>query len=260
MTPSSPNDSRNRRPISSAASTATTGWPTAGTSRSRSTPRATRSTRSRRTTGTCSGAASSTSPRRKLSSPTSSARGCSRAGACARSPKAKAATTRSATTSARCGPSTTRSSRGAWPVRIQGRSGCDRRGHLGGGGGFRRAPARGFRRLRALAHEVSGPIPHCLQPPGMVDRRAAPPPSDDARAGAGRRASGRGSRTPQEHWTARTARHPGEMGSDRRLRPRARRRWEPPAAWAPENGIAITDARQLRGAEEERHGRKRSSK
>ena len=40
-------------------------------------------------------------------------RGSSRAGACARSPRARAATTRSATTSARSGRSTTRSSRGA---------------------------------------------------------------------------------------------------------------------------------------------------
>ena len=44
---------------------------------------------------------------------TCSGRGCSRAGACARWPRARAATTRSATTSAPSGPSTTRSSRGA---------------------------------------------------------------------------------------------------------------------------------------------------
>ena len=64
---------------------------------------------------------------------------------------------------------------------------------------------------------------------------------------------------PSEHRTARTARHPGAMGPDRRLRPRARRRREPPAAWAPEDGIAIATRRQLTRAEEERHGRNRSS-
>ena len=72
-----------------------------------------RSTRSPRTTATCSGAASSTSRRRRRSRGTCSARGSSPAGACARWPRARAATTRSATTSARSGRSTTRSSPGA---------------------------------------------------------------------------------------------------------------------------------------------------
>ena len=79
-------------------------------------------------------------------------------------------------------------------VRVQGRGRDDRRGHPRRGGVLRRAPARGVRRLRALAHEVPGPVPDRLQPPGMVDRRAAPAPADDARARAGRRASGRRSR------------------------------------------------------------------
>ena len=74
---------------------------------------ATRSTRSRRTTATCSGAASSTSRRRRRSPGISSARGSSPAGAYARWPRARGATTRSATTSARSGRSTTRSSPGA---------------------------------------------------------------------------------------------------------------------------------------------------
>ena len=105
--------SRPRRPISSAASTATSGWPTGATTRSRSTPTERRSTRSPRTTASCSGAASSTPTRPSPSSATSWARGCGRAGASARSPRARAATTRSATTSARSGRSTTRSSPGA---------------------------------------------------------------------------------------------------------------------------------------------------
>ena len=75
--------------------------------------RAIRSTRWPRTTATCSGAASSTSPRRRRSPATCMGRGCSPAGASARSPRAKAATTRSATTSGPSGRSTTRSSPGA---------------------------------------------------------------------------------------------------------------------------------------------------
>ena len=54
-----------RPPTSSGASTATSGSRTASTSRWRSTPTASRSTRSRRTTATCSGAASWTSRRRR---------------------------------------------------------------------------------------------------------------------------------------------------------------------------------------------------
>jgi glycogen debranching enzyme len=54
-----------RRPTSSGDSTATTGWRTASTSRSLSILTAGRWTRSDRTTGTCSGAASSTRRRRR---------------------------------------------------------------------------------------------------------------------------------------------------------------------------------------------------
>ena len=102
-----------RRPTSSAASTATSGSRTASTSRSRSTPTAARSTRCRPTSATCCGAASSTTTRRRPSPSTCSGRGCSPAGACAPSPRARSGTTRSATTSARSGRSTTRSSPGA---------------------------------------------------------------------------------------------------------------------------------------------------
>ena len=69
--------------------------------------------RSRRTTATCCGAASSTRRRRRPSRATSSDRASSPAGACVRSPRAKGATTRSGTTPAPSGPSTTRSSPGA---------------------------------------------------------------------------------------------------------------------------------------------------
>ena len=55
---------------SSGASTATSGWPIAGISRSPSTPTAARSIRSRRTTGSSCGAASSTPRRRSRSSAT----------------------------------------------------------------------------------------------------------------------------------------------------------------------------------------------
>ena len=73
---------------------------------------AARSIRSPPTTGTCCGAGSSTRPRPRPWSRTSWETRCSRAGACGRSPRARAATTRSATTSGRCGRSTTPSSRG----------------------------------------------------------------------------------------------------------------------------------------------------
>ena len=59
-----------RQTTSSGASTATSGWPIAGISRSPSTPTAARSIRSRRTTGSSCGAASSTPRRRSRSSTT----------------------------------------------------------------------------------------------------------------------------------------------------------------------------------------------
>ena len=85
---------------------------TANTSPWPSTRKGIRSTRSRRTTATYSGAASSTSPRQRRSRSSCSDPGSSPVGASERSLRAKVATTRSATTSARSGPSTTRSSPG----------------------------------------------------------------------------------------------------------------------------------------------------
>ncbi len=72
-----------------------------------------RSTPSPPTTAISCGAASSTRARRRPSRGTSCRRRCTRAGACAPCPRTSPATTRSATTSARCGPSTARSSPGA---------------------------------------------------------------------------------------------------------------------------------------------------
>lgn len=86
---------------------------------------------------------------------------------------------------------------GAPHVRLQGRGGDDRRGDPRRGRVLRRTPARGVRWLRALAHEVPGPIPHRLQPPGMVDGGSAPAPSHHARAGTGRGAPGRGPALPR---------------------------------------------------------------
>ena len=112
-TPLSPAGWRGRPPTSNAGSTGTSGSPKGSTSLWRSSRTASRWTHSPRTTGICSGAASSTSRRRRPSPGTSSARGSSPGGACARSRKERAATTRSATTSAPSGPSTTPSSPGA---------------------------------------------------------------------------------------------------------------------------------------------------
>ena len=102
-----------RPPTSRSASTATSGSTTASTTRSPSTPTAARWTRCRPTSATCCGAASSTPTKAGASPSTCWARGCSPAGACAPWPRARPGTTRSATTSARSGRSTTRSSPGA---------------------------------------------------------------------------------------------------------------------------------------------------
>ena len=85
----------------------------ASTSRLRSMQTAARSTRSLRTTATSCGAASSTSRSPRPLPATSWASGCSPVGVSARWPWVMPATTRSATTSERSGPSTTRSSPGA---------------------------------------------------------------------------------------------------------------------------------------------------
>ena len=144
-------------------------------------PEGNRSTRWPRTTATCSGAASSTSPRRRRSRATWWARGSSPAGACARWPRARRATTRSATTSARSGRSTTRSSPGACAATASRTRRPDRRRHPRRGRVLRGPPARGLRRLPARADQVPGPVPDGVQPAGLVDGRAAAAAADDAR-------------------------------------------------------------------------------
>ena len=116
-------------------------------------------------------------------------------------------------------------------------------GILDAAGVLRRPPARGVRRLRALAHEVPGPVPDGVQPPGMVDRSAAAAPSDHAGARTARRAPDRRPGAPDEHRAPRAPRHPGAMGPDGRVRAGARRRREPPVAWAPEHETAIASTR-----------------
>jgi hypothetical protein len=108
-----PSGSRSRRPNSSGASTGTSGSPIVATTRLPSTRTAPRWTHWPRTTVCCCGAGSSTSPRRDRSSATSWVPGCGPAGASEPWPRAKVDTTRWATTSARSGHSTTRSSPGA---------------------------------------------------------------------------------------------------------------------------------------------------
>ena len=110
------------------------------------------------------------------------------AGACARWPRARDATTPSATTSAPSGPSTTRSSPGACAATASARGGTDRRRHPCRRRVLPRPPARGLRRLPARDHQIPGPVPDRLQPAGLVDRHATPLPPHDARPRVRRRA------------------------------------------------------------------------
>ena len=185
---------------------------------------ATRSTRSRRTTAICSGAGSSTSRRRRRSHGTSWGRGSSPAGASARWPRARAATTRSATTSARSGRSTTRSSRGACggtgsrtrrprspPASStppsSSTAGCPRRS----------AATRARRRSTR-----SSTRPRAARRRGRPARRCC----SSARCSASSRIGDHlvvDPALPQRDRPPRAARHPRPLGPDRRLRPRPRR-------------------------------------
>ena len=89
---------------------------------------------------------------------------------------------------------------------------------------LRRPPARGVRRLPAAADEVPGAVSDRVQPAGVVDGDAAPPPADDARARAVRRPSRGRSRAAERHRPSGAARHPRPLGPRGRLRSRARRR------------------------------------
>ena len=101
-------------------------------------------------------------------------RACSPAGACARWPRARAATTRSATTSARSGRSTTRSSPGACAATASRTEAArDRRRHPRRGRVLRRPAARGVRRLRARADAATrcSTRPRAARRPGRPARR-----------------------------------------------------------------------------------------
>ena len=129
---------------------------------------------------------------------TCSGRGSSRAGACARWPRARAATTRSGTTSARSGRSTTRSSRGACAAYgFKDEAARDRRRHPRRRRVLRRAPARGVRRLRARSRRSTrcSTRPRAARRRGRRERRCSAP-ADDARARAARRAPRRRSGAP----------------------------------------------------------------
>ena len=184
-----------RPPTSSGVSTATSGSRTASTSPSRSTPRASRSTRSPRTTATCSGAASSTS-RRRRPSPRHLMGPRLFSGWGVRT---------LAEGEARYNPIGYHvgtvwpfdNSFIAWGLRRYGfkeEAARDRRRHPRRGRVLRRAPARGVRRLRARADEVSRPVPDGVQPAGVVDRHAAAAAADDARPRARGRAPRRSTR------------------------------------------------------------------
>ena len=89
-------------------------------------------------------------------------------------------------------------------LRLQGRGCGDRRGHPRRRRVLRRPPARGVRRLPAAADEVPGAVSDRVQPAGVVDGNAAPPPADDARARAVRRPSRRRSRAAERHRPSRS--------------------------------------------------------
>ena len=118
----------------------------------------------------------------------------------------------------------------AWGLRrygLQGGGGPDRVGHPRRRGALRRPPAGGVRRLRPGADEVPGPVPDRVQPAGLVDRRAAAAPADDARARADRRPPRRRPGPAGRDRPPRAARHPGSLGPARRVRPRPDRRRGP---------------------------------
>ena len=75
-----------------------------------------------------------------------------------------------------------------------------------------------------VGDEVPGPLPHRLQPAGVVDRRAAAPAADDARARARRRPPRGRPGAPRGDRPSRAARHPRPLGPAGRVRSRAGQR------------------------------------
>ena len=109
---------------------------------------------------------------------------------------------------------------GPSPLRLQGGGRADRRRHPRRSRVLRRSAPGGFRRVRAQPDEIPGPVSDRLQPPGVVDGNAAAPAADDARSRAHRRPSRRRPGPAHGLRPYGTARHPGSLGSDRRLRTR----------------------------------------
>ena len=117
------------------------------------------------------------------------ARACSPAGACGPWPRARRASTRSATTSARSGRSTTRSSRGACAATAsRRRPPGSPAGILDAAEFFEGRLPEAFGGYERSFTRYPGPVPDRLQPAGLVDRRAAAAAAHHARAGAARRA------------------------------------------------------------------------
>ena len=138
----------------------------------------------------------------------------------------------------------------AWGLRRYGfeqEAARDRGRHPRRGRVLRRSPARGVRRLPARPDEVPGPVPHRLQPAGVVDGDAAAPPADDARARAARCPPRGRAGSPARDRPPRAARHPGPLGPDGRLRSRPRRHaTRPPLARRPSGRLPGCRGRRAR--------------
>ena len=74
----------------------------------------------------------------------------------------------------------------------------------------------------AQADHVPGPVPDGVQSAGVVDRRAAAPPANDARSRAARRPPRRRPGAAGGYRPSRAAGHPRSLGTNRRVRSRAR--------------------------------------
>jgi glycogen debranching enzyme len=105
---------------------------------------------------------------------------------CGPRPKAKAATTRSVTTWARSGRSTTPSAHGACGNTVSRKKLRASPRASWGGPVLRQAPAGSLRRVPAADDQVSRPVSDSVQPAGVVNRRTAPPATRRPRLGGPR--------------------------------------------------------------------------
>ena len=80
-----------------------------------------------------------------------------------------------------------------------------------------------FGGYETASDDVSRPIPDGLQSSGLVDRRSALAPADDAGSRAARRAPGGRPGASDRDWSPRAPGHSRTVGPDRRVRTRARR-------------------------------------